>query len=843
MKRAVIKFITFTLAAVACTEGPFISEPTPGDDVVFRASLNKTQTKTLYGAQNENGTAIKVNWVNGDKILVYGDECDRKQAEYTIVASKTPVPNVDGQETADDIVKSSDVGVQWGGNPSQFYAIYPSHVAEDFTPITDGVKVRTKISPTQYNTFVKSQSSDENDKVWYGVPYDFSDKSMRMNDAIMYACTKSIGGGNAVDLQFKPFTTVLKFRLQSWTATGSLSGAAVGKSIHVKSITLSASYPIAGEFDFIIPNDAWGTGSPRVIWDSNENYTTSQTITITPAEQLNWAFGEALEFSIFTIPVNGRSLSSGSWSIVLDTSDGLKRFNLKPNSENNCDFKAGQIHKLNIPGFPVQTPWEPKNETWVESIDRNIYLSELSLPGAWYATDAKYQGEDIGLGEDELTYIGSIEQNGSNNIDDGLEALYASGIRAFNIDCRLTLSEDYSVRDAYKTHSNLGLLETIATTQECREYTDYLPHATDGVLVLTCAGTEEGALGDVSSIGKTVEDAIEELIMILVQNNVSEEFIEIILSVSQVPFTEQTGYQYVRGTVNPQMMAIAICNMVNRMYVKYPTRIYDGPLTPATTIGDVLGKVIIKFNANTNIENIINYNQDSNYGDLVAPMIVSEASMATSETTEKYDYASEDILIGTFNEDVSVPMYWSNSYVNQGYSPMYFHFHQCQNTSAVTIDDRESAIWKIISNAKQNYNIDAHNTLYQIGIGGWTEDTDKGKYYLASQLTPFVNTIIESMLNEETFEFRGVKYPMSPTPVGAVLMNFALKDEYKFTEDFTQKTYTLNSSTLINNIIKLNSRCPMSRDENKPAWPGEQQPDYVEDIFIDVRDWENIYLN
>ena len=93
------------------------------------------------------------------------------------------------------------------------------------------------------------------------------------------------------------------------------------------------------------------------------------------------------------------------------------------------------IHKLNVAGFPVAATWTYNPATWLTTVPRNVYISDISLPGAWYATDSGYQG-------------GSLSDQ------------YSAGIRAFNIDCRLSIKEGQSAKSSYSEsdYSNLALV-------------------------------------------------------------------------------------------------------------------------------------------------------------------------------------------------------------------------------------------------------------------------------------------------------------------------------------------------------------------------------------------------
>lgn len=799
MRHNIIYVLALAFIAVACFEDRFHAEPTPGDEVVFSAGLNSVKTKTLYGKDifdsDQNG--IKVKWVDGDVVKIYGASCDRKQAEYSIVATATNTPNQDdGKTTADDMVRLGEAGVQWGtASESEFYAVYPSSATQDFVTYNGGVQVKTTIGSTQYNRFIKSS-----DNVWQGVPFDFSDKSMRMNNAIMYART-TVANGNSVDLDFNPYSTVLKFQIASWTADGQGSlGAPAGKTVQIKSITITAPYPIAGDFDLRFPSS-----SKTVEAVLKSGYNTSKSIVITPAEQLVWAYNEMIEFSVFTIPIAGRNLSDvvddSAWTIKLETNDGAKTFRLKPSSSSNSAFAEGKIHKIGIPGIPVATPWEPSKDSWIDAIPRNVYLSELSLPGAWYSTDENYQGSDIGLQSD----------SNRDGVDDGLAALYNAGIRAFHIDCRLSMKPNTKILDSYDIND--------------------LPN-----LVLACAGTEKEGGSFISgyrlnSIGMTVEDALKSLGQLISGSAGEGEFIEVILTVSNKPKTVSSR-EY--GTVDPTMMLTAISKLVDQSSIK--SYLYTDQITPKTVVNDVLGRIILKVNVNATDATIRRINASG-------PMLISEGSMAETQ----YDN-NKDIMLGTFNKDNTVPMHWSNIYKDSGQDGyMIFHYHQCQDTKTkIKPAQRKTAIWEILKRAKANYNASAHNALYMLGIGGWTDDNNAGKADIAEELSPFVNTIIECMLNEQSYTFNNETFMMYPTPVGAVLMNFALKDQYEVSTNSGSKTYTMNSSTLIQNIINLNAKCPMSRDEDKPSWPGlepDPEPGYVGELIVTVNGWEDEHLN
>lgn len=729
--------------------------PAPGEEVSLSASLNTPKTRTVYGA--EGAESIKVKWVHNDQITVYGTTCSFPQADYAVktyvknggavtdeILSSTPNVDTDGQNYADELVKTGESGVQWGSEPkSDFYAVYPA-ISGKITPTANGVTVPANISSQQYNSFSLVNG------VLTGTPYNAGNKAYGMNDAIMYAYTKDAAPTDGtVDLNFKPFSTVLKFHIDSWhgdTSQG-LQTNQTGQSIRVNSITLEAPNNVAGNFTLSLNGAEASAGAG-----------TTKKISIIPSEEIVWTYGQSLEFSVFIIPLADLTISSG-WKVTITANDGSRTFSLKPTTtaDNKANIEPGKIHKLNVKGFPVAATWKYDPKTWLTTVPRNVYISDISLPGAWYATDSGYQG-------------GTLTQQ------------YEAGIRAFNIDTRLTLAEGL---DASKYYSN-------------RVYVDNEAHVSDGTLVLACAGTEKSTSLQISGtkitdIGKTLKEAIIEIGKLMVDR--PDEYVEIIITVAQKPKENKyTLGNVVFGTLNPKMMLTAIANVLNDSSVKPYLYGYDEKrekISPETTVGEVLGKIVVKVNMNTTIDNILNWN-------IKAPMLVSEASMATS------DDASKNITMGNFTSMNSAEMYWAYDYSGN----MQYHYHQSQNTTGAdpfpTVANRKTAITDVLSKSYEIYNDNTHNSMFQLGIGGWTSDNDSGKTNLSGQLNPYVYGIVNSMLTGTAYE--GTVY--TPAPVGAVLMNFA--------------TSTANSTpALIKAIIDLNGKYFLNRDTTKPAWPSE----------------------
>ena len=225
MKQSIIYITAAVLLMGACAkEENNIVKPTPGDEVRFSGKLSAgTQTKTAYG--EETSTGIKVNWKNGDKVLVYGTNClaGREMAEYNVTNADAEGNEV-LQNYANSLDKTGDFGVQWGmdGNEKcDFYSVYPSVNNGHNTTITpnpdgSGVTVRAHIRPSQFCVF----NANSDATAYSGMPYDKNYTDGTMPDAFMYAVTPNQDNGTEeVNLRYTPFSTVLKFHFAGFTTS------------------------------------------------------------------------------------------------------------------------------------------------------------------------------------------------------------------------------------------------------------------------------------------------------------------------------------------------------------------------------------------------------------------------------------------------------------------------------------------------------------------------------------------------------------------------------------------------------------------------------------------------
>ena len=485
----ILGIICLTMMTSCLEETPVFEPANPGDEVQFSLGISKSaETKTIYAGLTNGQKAFKVNWVADDQIAVFGTKCDRKTGEYIIT------PNSSDASKAETVTKTGAAGVQWGTGASDFYAIYPSNGQTEFEPFTDGdgVMIPTAIRSQQPNIFSKTGSS------WIGTPCLSNDKSkFTMVDNIMYAYSGDVSSEQGgVSLNFKPYSSVLNFKLAGWENKSN----GVINPMQITKITLNGGQTkLAGNFKLSLNGN-----TPSVIADDISS-TAATSIDILPGltsgSYITIQAGESLEFNVFIIPQAGVSIGTG-WSVSLTTSHGTFQYPLSASTGANTKIEPGQIHVINIPAIPLTSNGDGGGDisdnpgNWITKVDPTIYLSELSLPGAWYCYDGDYQ------------------------VTTDIEDLYAAGVRAFHIDCRYQEDDINNINTSklYCSGTESGYISVSGTTvlSVLKRINDKIQDGEYAIVVLTVAekpNTQPITDGKVSpdlvlaAIAKTLDNA------------------------------------------------------------------------------------------------------------------------------------------------------------------------------------------------------------------------------------------------------------------------------------------------------------------------------------------------
>lgn len=383
------------LALVACNQEnmPERPTPTPGAEVKFGVSLNKNDvTRTIYGDENNN--AFPIYWVQDDKVLVTSPQClnGRNTAQYK-VSVKTATQNY-----ATSLDKTGAVGVQWGQNDADFYSVYPADKAS-----VQG----TKFSLTMPNV--------QRDPVQLDNKRAYAD----MNACFMGAVSKDVPNGKEVNLTYKPLSTAIRFTLRGPSAAEGQTDS----EVIISKVVLKADQFIAGDFTVDM-----NTETPTVKLGTNTyKEITLYTYYASTGGHLALRVGESVELNAFVIPHEKLEVND-NWKLEVTTAEGVV-YTTSLKGTGNGKLMPGKIHRFlgQLPSLPApKDDWDPAK--WMENVPRNVYLSEISIPGSWNSLNKDFQYAADGKSELDVNSVAKQKT--------AIEAQYNAGVRAFHIDTR-----------------------------------------------------------------------------------------------------------------------------------------------------------------------------------------------------------------------------------------------------------------------------------------------------------------------------------------------------------------------------------------------------------------------
>lgn len=413
-------FIISTLALLACScqdEDYKKVQPTPGQDVKFGASLEQSATRTIYGDEINDGSkdVFPINWINGDEVVVFSPDCASNggvgKAIYKVNVGEE---NSGKQNYANSLDKTGEIGVRWGNNTTgSFYSIYPA--SSLYSEVSSDCKTLTLTMPAQQdNTFERTASGIK----------AYSD----MRACFMYAYTQNVSSGETVNLKYKPISTAIRFKVQ-----GPLNNDNGPVTINYVRLYAPTGTNINGTYEFKDVTDT-STGIP--VPKRGLNYVT-MNVADSDGAYLTLSAGESVELNAFLLTGHEITIND-KWYFEVAISDGTvfqKHIVTEGGENENLTLKPGMIHKLpDLPPLTASGTWNVSN--WMKNIQRNVYLSEISIPGSWYSLDQDYQSD-----------IRNI--NGQYNL----------GVRAFHFDTRW-IAERSGIINLEYTPTALGVAGT-----------------------------------------------------------------------------------------------------------------------------------------------------------------------------------------------------------------------------------------------------------------------------------------------------------------------------------------------------------------------------------------------
>lgn len=423
MKKTVLSiFSVVALVAMnACKDDSgFIENPVQtGDEITFGSSLPEDiQARTIYGTPDVENRVFPVYWEDGDEIAIYCPQASMpatKLARYRISAPTTKPYS----STATAVTRIGDAGLQWGSDADlhKFYAFYPSSGVKG----TESTGLFDLEIPVNQDVKKFYQDKDGN---WQA--------DINMDLALMYAYRgqkkSNTAVGTNIDLHFKPLSTILEIVVQG---PENANEALTLTNINVETVDAEKT-PIVGQFHAQIT-----AGS-----DTDEAYTEGSTVTFSTMNEdkvvnnlsieCSWkedgetkfvtlGQGQKLYVKAFMLPT--QEIDSKDIKITVSTTKGAVHKTLVGTDGTSFTIAQHKVNRVTLPA--LKTSFD--NAYWMNSLDPDIFLTELSIPGS------KMTAETAENGASNPYQATTIEQQ------------YKDGVRAFILQTQRDYRGDLNV--------------------------------------------------------------------------------------------------------------------------------------------------------------------------------------------------------------------------------------------------------------------------------------------------------------------------------------------------------------------------------------------------------------
>lgn len=547
MKRIMYPLFAAAMVAMSSCQDEIAEKPvTPaqtGDEITFGSALTDvdTQTRTIYGDEpitDDNGTYYPVTWEDGDQIAIYCPEAAQGNMVYYKV---TPDDSDASHSSAVTKVKPDQAGLQWGtAEDHHFSAFYP---ATQITGLQNG-KITATIPVQQTPVSWKQTPNDAGGTTYTGVA--------NTDYAFMWAYnTHKKSQGGDVALKFKPWVTILDVEINGPETDAEIKMSAV-QLVSTTGETLNGEFKM--DFTAVETGKAEyptyeQSGNP----ESTRSYITIQLYDREKNDYITLKHGDKIVVRFYLLPKDTNYDTSARQDLQLrvtpyNSAVLVRTLNAATGSDEGTQAGGILAHKVNKVILPSVSKTGPNY--WMSSLDPNIYVTELSLPGS----KMSYQTKENVSGRNAVYYQDlSIAQQITN------------GIRAFQI-------------QTASTNTATGLDPG---------------DAKDQVLYMTVAGNKtrtrfKEIVEEIATGLKTAEDAGK-----------NQEYAFILLTAA-LGECDDYGLR-IAGTHTDGDLAWmdAIRNELAEMAAEEDRyRLYTGEITPTTTIDDVKGHIIIKVNYN-----------------------------------------------------------------------------------------------------------------------------------------------------------------------------------------------------------------------------------------------------
>lgn len=551
------------------------------------------ESRTVYGDRTTTG--VPVYWSSDEKkpdtIAIYCMQSSQP-ADHLVKYIVKPSKSNQAVAASVDKLDPNAAGLQWGdcSTPHRFYAFYPAGAVkgtddEDATgQITANIPVTQQVQ--EWRTVEAGASGAlEGKKTYFGLP--------NMDYAYMYAyneVTPENMEGSTVNLKFKNLVTVLDITVQ-----GPQSGTATITNINVDAV--EGSQPIlTGDFKCDIrAAKTDGTVVCTPVGSFNEergrisipcyDKKTGQFIKLGPDELLN--------VKAYIIPQNIKNtVTRRTLRVTVSMLNGAPcRKTL-----NTADVTPHKINRVILPKLEVGG-----TNYWMSSLDRDIYVSELSLPGSKFAYATPDNGVTV-----------------RNFQDATITQQFTSGVRAFIVQTAGYAEYTRSGWRPVYTHKDSG---------------------NDDLYV-----TVNGNILQKNGKNVTIEDVLAELKACIdeaekAKGESNNEYVVVQLTFEGNPCNSN------HGNFNSERIWIeALQAKLNSLISENSYNLYTDEITANTTIRDLREHIVLK----------VNYNSTE-----MGSYIAQDATIPALFSKWQGKYGDVDLRWGTPNESSTrKPMHW-----------------------------------------------------------------------------------------------------------------------------------------------------------------------------------------
>ena len=658
-----------------------------GDEIIFGSSLSENtdmESRTVYGDRTTTGVPVYWEADGSDEIAIFCLQSSQP-ASHLVHYNVKPVLDSDGEptETAAEVTKvnTAEAGLQWGDPDTEhrFYAFYPASAVKGSTEenatgqITANIPVTQQVQEWREGTFDTSDPDFKGKKVYFGLP--------NMDYAYMYAyqavTPSKVSKDEAIDLNFKNLVTVLDITVQ-----GPQSGTATITNINVDAI--DGEEPIlTGDFTCNIRNASTGaTATCAPVGSFNEergrisipcyDKKTGRFIQLAPEELLN--------VKAYIIPQNENTVTKRTLRVTVSMLNGAP-------CTKTLETAAVTPHKINrviLPKLEVGG-----TNYWMSSLDPDIYVSELSIPGSKFS-------------------VLSEENNAANIYQKAsIERQFQDGVRAFILQTAVegtnSAGGNHPRNNTFDAHMNVvseGAGNVVMPlSQAIKDIASYLDNCPEGkrnefafvMLTYATGGDSDDGTGYYADWwGPFPTDWTW---------------------IREPRTADQTWINLLRDEVN---------NLTNDPN----NRIYTGEITPNTTIDDVKGKIILKANYNT--QDMLKYYTDdasltpNGTVKTSAPIMFTYWGASTGPNGSG-DWTYQDSN-GGMPMDWGTPVWYANSTAQLRW--YYQEVTSVGTNQEASRDQKEAGITKLFQESVKLYKNDtSHKTWFMNDLGGYYSDS------------------------------------------------------------------------------------------------------------------------